>query len=124
MDDLQRRRRKGESRNSSSQNLTTEISSVSAHTRPESASGTALQILHHILDFLSTTVLLGLGTILPDLLKDATRASNMGKKFDPERDIGSLEGKVILVTGGMQPPYHPLHFTHPILTLMLQVTPA
>ncbi|KAF1916971.1 hypothetical protein BDU57DRAFT_448383 [Ampelomyces quisqualis] len=24
----------------------------------------------------------------------------MGKKFDPERDIGSLEGKVILVTGG------------------------
>lgn len=24
----------------------------------------------------------------------------MGKSFDPARDIGSLEGKVILVTGG------------------------
>jgi hypothetical protein len=87
--------------------------------------GTALQILHHILDFLSTTVLLGLGTILPDLLKDATRASNMGKKFDPERDIGSLEGKVILVTGGMRPP----SVLSPLLQLLytdpfLQATPA
>jgi len=24
----------------------------------------------------------------------------MGKSFDPSKDIGSLEGKVILVTGG------------------------
>jgi hypothetical protein len=109
MDDLQRRRRKGETVNSSSQSLTAEDSSISSRSPTESASGTALQILHHILDFLSTTVLLGLGTILPDLLKDATRAS-MGKKFDPERDIGSLEGKVILVTGGMRPPYFPSPF--------------
>ena len=28
----------------------------------------------------------------------------MGKSFDPAKDIGSLDGKVILVTGGECPP--------------------
>jgi NAD(P)-dependent dehydrogenase (short-subunit alcohol dehydrogenase family) len=63
-------------------------------------------ILHQILELLSTALLLSFGFILPEL-KDSITNFGMGKKFDPSHDIGSLEGKVILVTGGTYLSYLP-----------------
>jgi hypothetical protein len=101
MDDPQRRRTTGENPNTPSKSITTKIPSASASARTKSVSETILYILHQILDLPVTAILLGLGFILPEL-KDWITSFGMGKNFDPERDIGSLEGKVILVTGGMQ----------------------
>jgi hypothetical protein len=56
--------------------------------------------LRQLLDFLHTVWLLGTGFILPEIT-DAITTLGMGVTFDPAKDIGSLEGKVILVTGGM-----------------------
>ncbi|KAH3908576.1 hypothetical protein HBH56_169290 [Parastagonospora nodorum] len=60
---------------------------------------TIAYILRQLLDLPITALLLGSGFIIP-LLKDSITTFNMGKTFDPAKDIGSLEGKVILVTGG------------------------
>jgi hypothetical protein len=60
---------------------------------------TIVHILRHIVDLPITAVLLGFGFILPEL-RDWITGFGMGKKFDPARDIGSLEGKVLIVTGG------------------------
>jgi hypothetical protein len=64
---------------------------------------TIVYILRQLLDLPVTALLLGSGFIIP-LFKDSITTFNMGKQFDPAKDIGSLEGKVILVTGGRQPP--------------------
>jgi hypothetical protein len=58
-----------------------------------------LFILRQIFDLPATAILLCFGFILPEV-KDWITDFGMGKKFDPSRDVGSLEGKVILVTGG------------------------
>jgi hypothetical protein len=63
---------------------------------------TIVYILRQIFDLPVTAVLLAFGFILPEL-RDWITDFGMGKNFDPARDIGSLEGKVILVTGGMYP---------------------
>jgi hypothetical protein len=60
---------------------------------------TILYIPHQILELLITAVLLGFGFIVPEL-RNWISGFGMGKAFDPARDIGGLEGKVILVTGG------------------------
>jgi hypothetical protein len=57
--------------------------------------------LSQIIDFLHTLWLVGTGFIIPEIA-DAITALGMGLTFDPAKDIGSLEGKVILVTGGTQ----------------------
>lgn len=54
------------------------------------------QVLNTILSFVP-------GFIVPEV-RDWITTAGMGKKFNPATDIGSLEGKVILVTGGMAPP--------------------
>lgn len=56
-------------------------------------------LLSQILEIPTTAILLLFGFILP-VLKSWTADLSMGKSFEPERDIGSLDGKVILVTGG------------------------
>jgi hypothetical protein len=56
-------------------------------------------ILRQILGIPTIAILLLSGFVLP-FLKSWTADFGMGKSFDPERDIGSLDGKVILVTGG------------------------
>ncbi len=60
---------------------------------------TVSYILREILHFSNTLFLLALGFILPEI-QDGVKSFGMGVDFDPARDIGSLEGKVILVTGG------------------------
>jgi NAD(P)-dependent dehydrogenase (short-subunit alcohol dehydrogenase family) len=112
MDNLQRRRIGEENLATTTQNLTAKNSPGLVSTRTKSGPQTVFYILHQILDFLVTTILLALGFILPEL-KDSITDLNMGKKFDPERDIGSLEGKVILVTGGTQPPLWPCTQSEP-----------
>jgi hypothetical protein len=66
---------------------------------PLSWSDMVSYILRQILEIPSTAILLVFGFVLP-FLKSWTANFGMGKSFDPERDIGSLDGKVILVTGG------------------------
>jgi hypothetical protein len=112
MDDLRRRGIGEENPAKASQDPTTKNPFVPVPTRTKSVLRTVLYILHQILDLSVTAVLLGLGFILPEL-KDSITSFDMGKKFDPERDIGSLEGRVIMVTGGTQPPSWP----HTIRTL-------
>jgi hypothetical protein len=73
---------------------------------------TILYILHQILELPITAVLLGFGFILPEL-RDWIANFGMGKAFDPARDIDSLEGKVILVTGGAL--YIPIHCQNLVL---------
>lgn len=63
--------------------------------------------MSQLIDLLHTVWLLGTGFILPEI-SDAIRSLGMGVTFDPANDIGSLEGKVILVTGGTQA-FAPLH---------------
>lgn len=58
-----------------------------------------LSRLREIIDFLHTLWLVGTGFIVPEIA-DAITALGMGLTFDPAKDIDSLEGKVILVTGG------------------------
>jgi hypothetical protein len=60
------------------------------------------RILRQFFEVHVTAVLLGAGFTIPEL-KDSIAGIGMGKKFDPEKDIGSLDGKVILVTGGTHP---------------------
>ena len=60
---------------------------------------TVLYTLRLILEVSSTVALLTLGVVIPEVRNWIT-SIGMGKKFDPERDIGSLEGKIVLVTGG------------------------
>jgi hypothetical protein len=66
---------------------------------------TISRILRQFFEVHVTTVLLGAGFIIPEL-KDAISGIGMGKAFVPEKDIGSLDGKVILVTGGTHPTQH------------------
>jgi hypothetical protein len=80
-------------------------SSASNSTTTNSTFATIIYILCQIFEVPATAILLGIGFILPEL-KDTITSFGMGKTFDPERDIGSLEGKVILVTGGT-------HLTNP-----------
>ncbi|CAO2650997.1 Nn.00g092940.m01.CDS01 [Neocucurbitaria sp. VM-36] len=60
---------------------------------------TVLYTLRLILEVSSTVGLLTLGVVIPEVRNWIT-SIGMGKKFDPDRDIGSLEGKIVLVTGG------------------------
>lgn len=64
---------------------------------------TIFYVLRQILELPITIILLVFGFILPEL-RDWSSSVGMGKKFDPAQDIGSLEGKVVLVTGGPQLP--------------------
>ena len=72
------------------------------------------QVLNTILSFIP-------GFIVPEV-RDWITTAGMGKKFNPATDIGSLEGKVILVTGGMAPPLALLQSRLAILTARLQAT--
>lgn len=56
--------------------------------------------LQYLFDLLTAVVTLIPGFILPEV-RDWITLAGMGKKFNPASDIGSLEGKVIIVTGGM-----------------------
>jgi hypothetical protein len=111
MDGPGRRKATGEKRNTASQSPQIITSSTTAPARTTTFLESALSILRQIFELLSTALLLGFGFILPDL-KDSTTHFNMGKKFDPSRDIGSLEGKVILVTGGKYLPISPPQFPY------------
>ena len=71
-------------------------------TNPVSLWETILYTLRLILEVSSTVALLAVGFVFPEV-KSWITSIGMGKKFDPERDIGSLEGKVVLVTGGTRP---------------------
>lgn len=62
---------------------------------------TILYILRQILEIPKTVVLLSFGFIIPEI-KDWITNFRMGKTFTPEKDIGSLDGKIILVTGGTE----------------------
>jgi hypothetical protein len=103
MDDPRRRKTIGEKREIGSQSSANITSSTIDPARTSSVLETILYILRQIFDLPLTAVLLGFGFILPEL-KDWITSFGMGKKFDPSRDIGSLEGKVILVTGGTSLP--------------------
>jgi hypothetical protein len=74
------------------------------------ASGTTPTSPHfsqQIIELATTSFLLAYGFVGPEL-RDQITGFGMGKDFVPERDIGSLDGKVILVTGGMYiPAPHP-----------------
>lgn len=74
------------------------------------ASGTTPSTSHfsqQIIELATTSFLLAYGFVGPEL-RDQITGFGMGKDFVPERDVGSLEGKVILVTGGTSyPPHHP-----------------
>ena len=68
---------------------------------PETPQSPVSSRLSQVLDFLHTLWLVGTGFVVPEIV-DALTAIGMGLTFDPAKDIGSLEGKVILVTGGTQ----------------------
>ena len=70
--------------------------------KPGSTWEAVLYTLRQILDVPSTVVLLVFGFIIPEVRDWITRIG-MGKEFDPARDVQSMEGKVVLVTGGMVP---------------------
>lgn len=57
-------------------------------------------VLHKLFNFVRTVVSLVSGLLLPEL-KDIITTLGMGVNFNPATDIGTLEGKVILVTGGI-----------------------
>jgi hypothetical protein len=99
MDDPRQRKATGEKRNTASQSSGIITYSTSISARLTTFLQSILSTLHQIFELLSTALLLSFGFILPDL-KDSITNFGMGKKFDPSRDIGSLEGKVVLVTGG------------------------
>lgn len=60
-----------------------------------------LYILRQFWELPQTVFLLTLGFIVPEA-RDWITTLGMGKTFTPATDIGSLEGKVVLVTGGME----------------------
>ena len=68
---------------------------------PETPQSPVSSRLSQVLDFLHTLWLVGTGFVVLEIV-DALTAIGMGLTFDPAKDIGSLEGKVILVTGGTQ----------------------
>lgn len=55
-----------------------------------------------IVVFINTALLLVSGFIFPETV-DTVSSCGMGVDFNPARDIASLEGKVVLVTGGNLP---------------------
>ncbi len=59
-----------------------------------------LQTLVQLQEFLSTANILIFGIIIP-LFWDYITTKKMSKSFDPAQDVQNLEGKVVLVTGGM-----------------------
>lgn len=90
---------------------TIDQSSAAASQKVRTTWETILYILHQILELPITAVLLGFGFILPEL-QDWIASFGMSKTFDPARDIGSLEGKVILVTGGTHSPRPTIETTY------------
>lgn len=58
-------------------------------------------MLHQLLEAVATTAAI-LGLVY-EVAATQIKEVNMGVSFNPERDIGSLEGKVVLVTGGALP---------------------
>lgn len=64
---------------------------------------TVVFILRQVIELPVTYLLLFLDLAIPEL-RDFITEATMIKQFDPAKDIGSLEGKVILVTGGMTRP--------------------
>lgn len=94
--ELEERKTKDESHRS-----VVKLSPSSSSENNDSILYTILYILRQILELPTTAILLGFGFIVPDL-HASIKCIGMGKSFNPERDIGSLEGKVILVTGGKQ----------------------
>jgi hypothetical protein len=99
MDELKARKITGGGPSDDSHTSTTDLASAPASQKVRTNWETILYILHQILELPITAVLLGFGFILPEL-RDWISSFGMGKAFDPARDIDSLEGKVILVTGG------------------------
>jgi hypothetical protein len=92
----------GGGKNTKSQSSVARTSSAPHPAKTYSVLETILYIIRQIFEVPVTALLLGIGFILPEV-KDSIASIGMGKKFAPERDIGSLDGKVILVTGGTRP---------------------
>lgn len=121
MDGSQRRKPGEDAPIAGSRNSTDNTRHPPSSVRTKSIWHAILYILRQILELPTTAILLGYGFIVPEL-KDTVTSIGMGKTFNPATDIGSLEGKVILVTGGMQlSPSHPIpshttHITHILLT--------
>lgn len=67
---------------------------------PSSVLKTVVYILRQFVELPLTAIFLLYNVILPEA-RDWITTFGMGKAFDPKTDIGSLEGKIILVTGGM-----------------------
>lgn len=67
---------------------------------PDTSQAAILYGIHAVTEIIYTIILFVTGIILPEVL-DAVTALGMGVDFKPAKDIASLEGKVILVTGGM-----------------------
>ncbi len=74
--------------------------SAKSNSLSTSANDPILQTLGQLQEFLSTASILSFGIIIP-LFWDWITTKKMGKKFDPAQDVQSLDGKVVLVTGGM-----------------------
>lgn len=82
----------------------------------------APSFLRQSFELVQTILLLGFRLILPDLA-NALSNIGMGVKFNPATDIGPLDGKVILVTGGTFTHFEP--FPQSLqLTRSTQATPA
>lgn len=108
MDDLRRNPgRIGATKDESQQSIINSAP-ASAPAHRKSILYTILYVLRQILELPTTAILLGFGFIIPEL-HASIKSIGMGKSFNPERDIGNLSGKVILVTGGMFNLHHIQH---------------
>lgn len=71
-------------------------------TKPQSMIDTILYILRYIFELPFTAVFLSIHVVIPEFIEYIKMGA--GKRFNPEKDIGDLSGKVILVTGGTSQP--------------------
>jgi hypothetical protein len=67
--------------------------------KPQSMINTILYILQYIFELPFTAVFLSTHVVIPEFTEYIKMGA--GKSFNPEKDIGDLSGKVILVTGGI-----------------------
>jgi hypothetical protein len=62
--------------------------------------------VQQLVDIFSAALLLVVGVVFTEL-QDIVTNFGMGVDFNPSRDIASLEGRVIVVTGGTFTPFKP-----------------
>lgn len=76
---------------------------AAANTSSRSLKNTIVYIFRQFLDLPYTVFILTVQVLLPQF-RDKLLRRNMGKSFNPATDIPSLNGKVVVVTGGMYSP--------------------